>query len=70
MDEMKIKSSLMRGLVAKIFTRIIKKNTGVDVKLYINNLDIKIVDDAAYLNLNIDGEMDKQQLRKIVSKIG
>lgn len=64
MDEMKIKlsSGLMKGLVSKILSKIIFKQTGYHIDIQLNEIVIKMDGDKANIHADLDGTMDKEEV--------
>ena len=64
MDEMKIKlsSGLMKGLVSKILSKIIFKQTGYHIDIQLNEIVIKTDGDKANIHADLDGTMDKEEV--------
>ena len=69
MDEMKISTRLMKGLIAKIVKTMIKKKVGYDVDIRLNDLVITNDDNKAHVHLNVDAELNKDELAKILETI-
>lgn len=69
MDEMKIVSSFMRGIIAKLIKKSLKK-AGYDAEININNLYVS-VDEKNNAHLKIDAAVDvpKDIIMKIVDDI-
>ena len=67
MDEMKIKLStkFMRGIVAKVMSKIIYKNTGVKSDICINELEVELIDGKIRFHIDADGELDDAVLLKL-----
>lgn len=70
MDEMKISTRLMKGLIAKIVKTMIKKKVGYDVDIRLNDLVITNDNNKAHVHLNVDAELDKDELAKILKATG
>ena len=70
MDEMKISSKFMRNLVAKLVKKAVKKNVGYEVDIQLNGLTATITDGAAHIHLNVDAELGKDELAKLLAAIG
>lgn len=69
MDEMKIVSKFMRGLVAKIIKNSLKKS-GYDVEIGLNNLYVSVDDNnVAHLKIDATADIPKNVLMKIVDDI-
>ena len=68
MDEMKLKLStrFMRGIVAKIASRIISKKLGFKPGIKLNEIDIEKKGDKIHLHVNVDAEIDEKDLLKII----
>lgn len=65
LDMINIKNSFMRGIISTIITKVVKKN-GIEIDLDLENIEIKFEDDIAKIHLEIDGEMTKEELMRLV----
>ena len=70
MDEMRISTKLMRGLIAKIVKKMIRKKVGYDIDIRLNDLIVVHDDTKAHVHLNVDAELDRTELAKILETIG
>ena len=70
MDEMRISTKLMKGLIAKILKTMIKKKVGYDVDICLHDLVITNDGNKACIHLNIDAELTKEELAKILKAMG
>ncbi len=70
MDEMKIVSKFTRGIISKAVRMILHKKTGYDIDIQLNNVAVTIVDGKAHLHLDVDAELDKDELTKVLKSIG
>lgn len=70
MDEMKISSKFMRNLVAKLVKKTVKKKVGYEVDIQLNELAATVTDGTARIHLNVDAELNKDELTKILGIIG
>lgn len=70
MDEMKIVSKFTRGIVSKILKTVIHKKTGYDVDIQLNEITTTISDGKTHLHLDLDAELNKEELMKILKSIG
>lgn len=70
MDEMKIRSKFMRNLLAKLVKGVVKKKVGYDVDFQLNELTATVTDGTAYIHLNVDAKMSKDELTKFLKTIG
>lgn len=62
MDIMQIKSSLMKGIVAKILSKAIFEKSGYKVKVKIEDIDIKVNEEKASVNLNAGFDINIKDL--------
>lgn len=70
MDEMKIVSKFTRGIISKILKTVIHKKTGYEVDIRLNEVTTTISDGKTHLHLDVDAEIDKDELMKILKSIG
>lgn len=70
MDEMKIVSKFTRGIISKILKTVIHKKTGYEVDIRLNEVTATISDGKTHLHLDVDAEIDKDELMKILKSIG
>lgn len=68
MDEMmlSIKTPMLKGFIAKLITRAIKKKTGFKVRLQINELDIQTNGDCIVFKIGAEGSTESSNLLKAV----
>lgn len=67
MDEMKLKLSttFMRGLVAKLIRKVIHQKTGYNIDILLNEIDVQVIDGRARIHVNVDAEIDEKEFLKI-----
>lgn len=72
MDEMKLKLStrFMRNIVAKLMARMIYKKTGYKVDIYLNELDVSVIDGETHISTSVDAKLSSSEFMKIVKTIG
>lgn len=70
MDEVKIISKLMRGVISKILSRAINKNLGIRADLQIRKIEASINEEKAHIHLDIDADITKDELDKLLGKYG
>ena len=72
MDEMKVKlsTSFMRGIVAKLISRTIYKKYGYKVNIQLNDLDIGIIDGETKISTNVEIALNSKEFMKIVKNVG
>lgn len=72
MDEMNIKLStkFMRKMVAKLMANAIKKKTGCNVDIQLNEIEVKTYDGKVFLHVNVNAESDSEDFMRIVKSVG
>lgn len=70
MDEMKIGSKFTTGIISKLVAFAIRKKFGYDIKLNLNKVDATVVDGKTHIHLDVDAELEKEELMKILKSIG
>lgn len=70
MDEMKINSKFLRNLIAKFVKREVKKKSGYEVDIQLNEFTATVTDGTAHVHLNVDVELGKDELTKLLAVIG
>lgn len=70
MDEMKIGSKFTTGIISKLASIAIRKKLGYEVGIKLNEVNATIVDGKAHVHLDVDAELSKEELMKILESIG
>ena len=70
MDEMKIVSKFTRGIISKALKMVIRKKTGYDIDIQLNEVTTTIVDGKTHLHVDVDAEIGKDELVNILKSIG
>lgn len=70
MDEMRIVSKFTRGIISKAVKMVVHKKMGYDVDIQLNELTTTITDGKAHLHLDIDADLERDELIKILKSIG
>lgn len=70
MDEMKIGSKFTTGIISKLAASAIRKKFGYDIKLNLNEVNATVVDGKTHIHLDVDAELEKDELTKILKNIG
>lgn len=70
MDEMRITSVFTREIVSKFLRKVIRKKTGYEVDIQLNDVTTTIQNGKTHLHVDIDAELDKDELIKILKNIG
>lgn len=70
MDEMKITSVFTRGIVSKILRKVIRKKTGYEIDIQLNDITTTIQNGKTHLHVDVDAELNKDELIKILKNVG
>jgi hypothetical protein len=72
MDEMKVKLStkFMRGVVAKLISKVIQKKLGCKIDIVLNDLDVSVIDGETKILTNVELKLDSKEFVKIMKSIG
>lgn len=70
MDEVRIKTKLMKNILSKLISTLIRKKTGYKVKVQLNDIDVVINDSTAYIHLDVEGDINIDEFKKISQIIG
>lgn len=70
MDEMKIRSKFTTGIISKLVSMVIRKKLGYDVELKLNEVNATVTDGKTHVHLDVDAELSKEELTKILASIG
>lgn len=72
MDELKLKLStkFMRGIVAKLLSKLLYSKLGYEIGIQINAIEIKTENGKVRLHADVDAEISNDEFVKIVKSIG
>lgn len=70
MDELNIKTKFMRNMLSKILETVLRKKTGYKVKIQLNSIQVSVTEEMAHIHIDVDGEMNVNEFKKISSIIG
>lgn len=70
MDEVKIVSGFTKGLISKLLRTVLRKKTGCDVNLQLNDFNITISDGKTRVHLDLDAELEKDEIIKLLKNVG
>ena len=65
MDEMKIESKFLTGLISRYVTKTIKDKKDLDININLKSLKVKIEDGKAVLDLDANASIPQEQLTKL-----
>lgn len=66
MDELNIVTGFTRTLISKMLRKTLQKKTGTDIDTRFNTLKVNIVDGKAYIHVDIEAEIAKSELMKLL----
>lgn len=66
MDELNIVTGFTRTLISKALRRFLQKKTGSDIDVRFNTIKVNIVNDKACFHIDIEGELNKSELMKLL----
>ena len=67
---MKIGSKFTTGIISKLVSMVIRKKLGYDVQLKLNEVNVTVIDGKTHVHLDVDAELSKEELNKILASIG
>lgn len=70
MDEMKIGSRFTTGIISKLLSKVIRKKFGYEADLRLNEINVTVDNGKTHVHLDIDAELSKDELMKILRNIG
>lgn len=70
MDEMRIVSKFTRGIISKALKMVVRKKSGYNVDIQVNEITTTINDGKTHLHVDVDAELEKDELIKILKSIG
>lgn len=70
MDEVKIVSKFTRSVISKLVKVVLHKKLGYNVDIQLNDVKATITDGKTHVHLDVDAELSKEELLKILKNIG
>lgn len=70
MDEMKIVSKFTTNMISKLVKMVLRKKLGYNVDIQLNEIKTTINDGKTHVHLDVDAELEKEELMKILKNIG
>lgn len=70
MDEMKIVSKFTTNVISKLLKMVLRKKLGYNVDIQLNEIKTTINEGKTHIHLDVDAELDKDELTKILKNIG
>lgn len=63
---MKVSSKFVTGIVSKLISKTVHKKFGHKIDIKINEVTVKVIDEKTYVHLDVDGQLSKDELLKIL----
>lgn len=70
MDELRIVSGFTRGLISKLIRMTLRKKVGCDADIQLHAMDVTVIDGKTHIHLDLDAELEKEELLKLLKNIG
>lgn len=70
MDEMRLESKFTTMFASKFAERMIRNKLGYDVDIRLNRLRTTMLEDKMHVELNVDLELSKEELDRLLKTIG
>lgn len=67
---MKIESKFITGIVSKIAKKVVRDKLGYNIEIQLNGLRTTVIDDKTHVHLDVDLELTKEELNKLLKSIG
>lgn len=70
MDEMRLESKFTTMIASKFAKKAVRDKLGYDVDIRLNRLRTTILEDKVHVELNVDLELTKEELDKLLKSVG
>lgn len=67
---MKIESKFITGIVSKIAKKVVRDKLGYNIDIQLNGLRTTVIDNKTHVHLDVDLELTKEELNKLLKSIG
>lgn len=67
---MKIESKFITGIVSKIAKKVVRDKLDYNIDIQLNGLRTTVIDDKTHVHLDVDLELTKEELNKLLKSIG
>lgn len=67
---MKIVSEFMTNMISKVVKKVIRKKSGYDIDLNLNNVRLTYTNGKAHIHLDVDAELTTEELIKVLKNAG
>lgn len=70
MDELNIRTPLVKALIGRILKKALKKNLGCDIDILLNDVTVTVKDGRMRLCVNAQGDIEVSDISRILTKAG
>ena len=70
MDEMRLESKFTTVIASKLAEKLVRDKLGYDVAIRLNRLRTTVLEDKMHVELNVDLELTKEELDKLLNSVG
>lgn len=70
MDELKIRTPLMKALIGKMIRSALKRSLGCGIDIMLHDLTITVKDGKAHICVNAEGDIGLNDISRILTKAG
>lgn len=70
MDEVRIVSKFTRNVISKLLKVTLHKKLEYNIDIQLNEVNATVMDGKTHVHLDVDAELDKDELMKILKTIG
>lgn len=67
---MKIESKFLTGIVSRFVRKAVRDKLGYNVDIQLNGLRTTVIDGKTHVHLDLDAELSKEELNKLLKSIG
>lgn len=67
---MKLESKFTTGIVSRIVRKVMRNKLGFDMDIRLNGMRTTVLDDKTHVHLDVDLELTKEELDKLMKRIG
>lgn len=70
MDELKLKTGFMRGIISRLVTKYLSEKIGLNLDVLVTDLEARTDDKQAVVRISGDLRMPTADLNKLVTSLG
>lgn len=67
---MKIESKFIAGIASRIIKKVMRDKLGCNMDVRLNGFRTTVIDDKTHVHLDVDLELTKEELDKLIKSIG